>query len=975
MLVSGDAGIGKSRLVSEASSRAAASGFRVVAGQAFDRDEAVPFALIADMLRAEAARVSPAALVEAWGPHAGELARLLPELAAHGVRPSTALAPEAERRRALEALAAYVARLAGEAPLLVVLEDVHWADEAALEWLHLAARRAAGMRVVLVATFRAHEVGEPLARLIELLRRQRLAVELPLGPLSRADVGAMLQAAFQLDTPVRSDFLSALHELTEGNPFFVEELMRALVAQGDVYRTPAGWERRPLEALRIPATVRDAVTRQAARVSETARELAGVAAVAGRRFDFGVIREVMGLAEVELLALVKELVSARLVVEESAERFAFRHALTREAVYEGLLARERRAIHERVARALERRVAADPSAAHWLPDLAHHWHGAEAWDRALITAREAGERALERHAPAAAARLLTLAVEAAGKANAPVPTDVYRARAEAYAALGTFDAARADLERCVELARASGDRWLEWQATLELGRLWAARDYGRSRDLFVRAHDLAEALGDELALARSLNRLGSWHMNVDEPGEAIALHRRALDKLAARDPDPETLREVAVTHDLMAVAHSVLYQVEPAFEHFAEAIAVYEFLGERRDRAACLINRAELKGRWTLYPGAPTGSVDPDGAVAEGREALAEARALDWRAGEAWALVTLAGGHAYRGEYAEAFAHGLAAVELADELGNAQWTTLARVALAIAHLDLLDPAGATRHLEEALRLARGMRSEIYVRFAGHYLVRAHLLAGDAAAAGALLDELAPPGAPMRTAAQRLMWVSRVEWALARGDAALALAWTRELITRAYDGAAGPGVPYLWLLRGWSLGLLGRPDEAEADLRAAMDAAAEQRWRPVELRAALALGRLLRSRRRASAAEAAFARARALAAEMVATVPDAGLADCFLARVRELAPAPRRGGGDQGLTGREAQVAALVAAGRTNKQVARELGISERTVEKHVSNLLAKLGLASRGQLAARLAGLDEDAARRALGGAAGEARA
>ncbi|HEX6938851.1 MAG TPA: AAA family ATPase, partial [Longimicrobiales bacterium] len=537
VLLYGDAGIGKSRLIAEASARAAASGFRVLTGQAFERDEALPFAPVVDLLRAEAARASPRELLGAWDPHAGELVRLLPELASLGAQPSPPLQPEAEKRRAFEALAAWLAGLAAERPVLVVLEDVHWADEATLEWLHHAARRAAGQPLALLASYRGEEAGEPLGRLVEALRRQRLAVELPLGPLSREDVGAMLRAAFQLDRPVRGDFLSALHERTEGNPFFVEELMRALVAAGDVYRTPAGWERRPLEELRIPPSVRDAVTRQVERVSRGARELAGVAAVVGRRFDFGLIREATGLAEDELLALVKELVAAGLVLEESAERFAFRHALTREAVYEGLLGLERRALHERVALALEARSAREPAAGPWLADLAHHWHGAGRWERAEELARQAGERALGRDAPSAAAHLLTLAMDAAARRNAPVPADLYRARARAHAALGTFDAARADLEACLELARAAGDREQEWQDTIELGRLWAARDYARSRECFARAHELAEELGDPLALARTLNRLGSWHMNVDEPEAALAYHERALALLATLGPD------------------------------------------------------------------------------------------------------------------------------------------------------------------------------------------------------------------------------------------------------------------------------------------------------------------------------------------------------------------------------------------------------------------------------------------------------
>jgi len=187
-LLYGDAGIGKSRLIAEASAGASARGFRVLTGQAFERDEALPFAPLVDLLRSEAARSSPLDLLAAWGPHAGELVKLLPELAAHGARPSPPLQPEAEKRRAFEALAAWLAGLAAERPVLVVLEDLHWADEATLEWLHHAARRAPAQPLAVLASYRREEAGEPLGRLEEALRRQRLALEEGEGRIAGAEV-------------------------------------------------------------------------------------------------------------------------------------------------------------------------------------------------------------------------------------------------------------------------------------------------------------------------------------------------------------------------------------------------------------------------------------------------------------------------------------------------------------------------------------------------------------------------------------------------------------------------------------------------------------------------------------------------------------------------------------------------------------------------------------------------------------------
>src|SRR5262249_12282949 len=157
-----------------------------------------------------------------------------------------------------------------------------------------------------------------------------------------AGVDAMLGALLDLPTPATAEFRAALYALTEGNPFFVEEVVRALVAAGEITRTGVGWERRPLAELRVPRSVQDAVQRRGRALGAPARRVLSLAAVLGRRFDFALLRELTGLGEAGLLTRVKELIAAQLVVEESADRFAFRHALTRQAVYAGLLARERR---------------------------------------------------------------------------------------------------------------------------------------------------------------------------------------------------------------------------------------------------------------------------------------------------------------------------------------------------------------------------------------------------------------------------------------------------------------------------------------------------------------------------------------------------------------------------------------------------------------------------------------------------------
>ena len=279
-----------------------------------------------------------------------------------------------------------------DGPLLFAVEDLHRADDEALATLLAAARRAAAQPVLLVLTYRADEVRPALRELLASLDRERLAVELVLPPLGPDEVGQMLAALLGTSRPVERGFVAELHDLTDGIPFFVEEVVAALIASGGLPRdrdTGGEWLRR----LPIPRSVVAGLESRLARVGPSTRELLSLAAVIGRRFDVGLLRELSGADEAELVSSLKAAIGAGLIVEESAEWFAFRHALTRQALYARLLTRERIALHRRAAEALERSDAALGSRPE---DLATHWYEAGEWGRALEYGRRAGGSVLAR---------------------------------------------------------------------------------------------------------------------------------------------------------------------------------------------------------------------------------------------------------------------------------------------------------------------------------------------------------------------------------------------------------------------------------------------------------------------------------------------------------------------------------------------------------------------------------------------------
>lgn len=257
----------------------------------------------------------------------------------------------------------------------------------------------------------------------------------------------MLRAIFNLPQSLRNEFLDPIVDLTEGNPFFVEEILKALVTSGEIFYGESGWVRKPIGELHTlrARSVQEAVQRRVAQLGEAAHRVILLAAVAGRRFDFELLRQMTGHDEQALLQVMKELIAAQLVSEEAAGRFVFRHALTQHAIYSQSLALERKGLHRAIGETMER-LYADALDTH-VSDLAYHFYTAEVWDKALTYSQRAGEKAQRMYAPHAAVEHFSHALEAARHLARAVSPTLYHARGQAYDTLGEFEAARADYEQ------------------------------------------------------------------------------------------------------------------------------------------------------------------------------------------------------------------------------------------------------------------------------------------------------------------------------------------------------------------------------------------------------------------------------------------------------------------------------------------------------------------------------------------------
>jgi DNA-binding CsgD family transcriptional regulator len=960
ILVTGEAGIGKSRLVAEARAYAAAGGALVLEGACFPHDSGYPYAPLIEMLRARLGTLTPEALRTCIDKLGNELAALLPEVAAiTGWTPDGNPDAEPERRRLVNAVTRWLAALLQDHPVLVIVEDVHWCDDASLDVLFNVARMAPTMPLLLIATFRPDEVAGRLHGWLAQIDRGRLATTLPLSPLADEDVERLVQAAAGEPGTLPREVAAAIVALAEGNPFCIEELVTSFLSH------PAGETRSATEGAgsllpSLPRSLKTAVLQRVERLSVTAREALRIASVAGRRFDFDLIEQLLRVEEPALLALLHELVDTGLVVEEARDRFAFRHALTRQAVVSELLMRERITLHRRVAEILERRSGAAGSG--HVSDLAYHFYQAEHWDKALHYGSAAGVHARRLHAPDAAIEHFSRALDAAARLAAEGGTSaelspaalagLHRDRGRAYETVGDFDRARADYDAAVDLAHEAGDRKLEWQAWLNLGALWAGRDYALAGACLGRALDLARQMNEPAALAGTLNRLGSWRANTtDDPWLALPLHEEALTIFEGLHDRHGT----AASLSYLGTAHYQGGDLPGSVPFFERAVALYRELDRRPALAEILSMLGTRAGATEVNPiTAPT--ADFAQGVRDGEEAVRIARAIGSRGSEVVAGFNLAAVLGERGRYAEALALATRTLQRAEEIQYKQWLTAAHGVLGMIHHEMLALDTARRYLEASLAVARDIGSRLWVELSSNMLARTLVYQGEPAAAAALLDAVRPADAPVRSLAAWRMMHTRALLALARKEPGEAL---RLLESLNANGLVQPEAPHQALVRGVALSTLGRMDEAEAVLLAVREAAEAAALLPLLWREEAALGILYRRMARHDDARRSLTASRAVIDTIAAGLPDEPVREEFLRNATALLPrayrlSPARVSAVQydGLTAREREIATLIGRRYSNRDIAQTLTLAERTVERHVSNILNKLGADSRTRIAA-----------------------
>jgi tetratricopeptide (TPR) repeat protein len=714
LLISGEPGIGKSRLTRELATQAEISGGRVLVGECYP-EGGVPYSPFAQMLR-RALR---------WTSHNGselpdfvlaDLLSLAPDLRPYypNVPENPPLDPESQQQRLFESVVTLCTRLSEQAPLFLAIEDAHWADSGSLALFRHLARRTKEKRAMVVATYREVELGEsrPLQEMLVDLNRERLADRLKLGRFDREATRNLLAAIFEED--ISPEFLDRIYAETEGNPFFIEELSKALVEEGKLYFEDGRWHRPAMEELDLPQSVRVAIQSRLAKLSDSVQDVLRMAAVLGHEFDFETLAYALEQDEDLLIQALETAERSQLIEELSAERggtFRFGHALIASTLAEDLSGLRRRRMHGRAAEAI-RRLRPDD-----LETLAHHYSESGDLGEARAYSVKAGERAMRFSANNEALRHYTRALEIAeaeGRTDELVP--ILEAIGEIQA-LADFNKALAAFERAMALTTRPQE-----QAALKekIGTMYVMMGNERALPMLKEAAEALDPRTQAGDLARATASIGRFYHNRGQ-------HRTALGYLERALQIAEPLEEFAsITYTLafLAGAHQHLADFEGSMNWARRLIE----LGERTQYVSMVAVGYEYLSEDCSFMGRWEEALE----FAKKNQEIGEKNGLleriRWaKLSKLWALSGL-------GRLLEAIEEGRQSLQMAESSADGRLSVLAAAGLANTLTDIGELNEALALAERAAEGANELNQAYMICVAQEALANLHGLRGDWSAA-------------------------------------------------------------------------------------------------------------------------------------------------------------------------------------------------------------------------------------------------
>jgi adenylate cyclase len=792
----------------------------------------------------------------------------------------------------------FLRSLSEQYPLVLILDDLQWADSASIGLLfHLGRSLAkANDRIMIVCAYRPEEVAldregdrHPLEKVLNEFKRIFGDRWVDLDQIEEREGRRFVDALLETEpNKLTEEFRNALFRRTQGHPLFTVELLRAMQDRGDMVKDKEGyWIEVPtLDWGLLPARIQAVIEERIDRLTPEQQQILSTASVEGEVFTVQVIAEVQKVEEKQFLGqLAQELERRHQLVKELGEfptqqgrvlRYQFRHSLFQQYIYNRLSLGERRLLHGDVAAVMENlyRGQFDEMAV----QLAHHFYQAGDNARAFNYSLMATQRAARLYASDEIVKHATRAIEIATEVYVErvALINLYRDRGLAYETLGRFHQAFLDLERSSQIAHAENEHRLECTALIDLGRLLASRNYSQSYSYYEQALKLARGMNDPAILANSLNWMGNWFANAEQPKDSITFHHEALEIL--RESGDQ--QELAKTLDLLGIASLLAADGATSKVYFDQAIALFRELDDRSSLASSLTGRGNIGGAaYTSLAISP--AMKPCEARRDFEEALQIAREIGSPAAEAWVDWSLGLLEIVQGNFGAALEIIWNGFHIATEIGHGEWTVGNLTALGVLYLELFDLDEAQQHLEKALKQAEALQSQHWINQATGALTKIYLLQDDISQAKNTLKKVISPQTPMDTMYKRYCWIRRAELALVQGDPNLALEITDRLIDSAPSTPSGCIITYLWKLKGEVLAALGRLEEASSWLCVAIENAQGNGERYLLWQIHASLGKVYKNMNCLTSCEKELSMSGALLEALAATLQDEELKHIFM----------------------------------------------------------------------------------------------
>jgi tetratricopeptide (TPR) repeat protein/transcriptional regulator with XRE-family HTH domain len=734
VLIEGEAGIGKSRLMAEMAAYAQQRGLRLLVTHCYEIERAIAYQPVIE-LATQACLGAPEERLRKITPTLlAEIAALVPAMAGHlgDLQPLSADYPEARQARLFQALVQLIDAQAQGRQLIVMIDDIQWADEASLQFVHFLARQIATRPVLFACAYRDEELtGNPaLASLVESLRREGHTRHMALARLGRADTETLLE---ELNDPKlkSSEFAARLHGETGGNPFFLWSIMQSLSdAQGNENR-----KTNDAASLPLPDALRDSVRVRLAHVSPEDRSVLDMAAVLGRSFDFETLLALTPGFEARFLQSIETLVKRRLLREDLESGFYdFSHDKVREVVYRDIGMARRVLLHRAVAEMLEQQ---DTQSGHERDArLAEHYERGHVWSKGVLYLGLAAGHSQRLFALRETLQWLDRAV-AMLKAHPQSATQeqrlaLYEQRGAARAQAGQTDGAVADFQCVIDAARLYGNQEHARDVLIQLGMAYRrADDFTQAVVCLDEALDMSRAMGDERHAANTLYHLGTVAWSNGRNDLAISYHQQAVNICERLN-----LADIVAVQAFHGRGEAYFAHAEPAaaIHSYARSLALARHIGDRSYESENLMMIA-----WACT--GHNGLADYPRALVQFDEALAIIHAADLQ----WHLGPTLIGRAFVqmaiGEYGKAWSDLNEALPRLESLGLVRYQIMANDAMGCLFLDMNLAQRALLYFGHSLRLAHDADIQYWLPRLQANQAIAQLRTGRAAAQDDLLAAL------------------------------------------------------------------------------------------------------------------------------------------------------------------------------------------------------------------------------------------